>query len=256
MVGKLFVQSYFGLDATLWRNEAPTTFLAEFEEQLARIDNLRLVFVDNAALVYVGDENDRGEVTQFINALNGLAARLQVGLILTTHSSKSSDGSTLRAASGSTAWINACRSVLRLETDEDDKATLTLIKANHTKPGKVIDLVWQDGVLIKVSEPDSFTRRSQQRSLDKVIFQQVSETWQSGNPLSSRTQATDRYLPAKIARTTDFKRKDIATAMLTLMDGGHLVLAREKSKSPLGLRIAKYTLWWDHPENGGAENGS
>ena len=105
-------------------------------------------------------------------------------------------------------------------------------------------------------EPDSFTRRFHQRALDKVIFQHVVEAWNAGNPLSSRPQAADRYLPAKIARTTDFKRRDIEAAMLIWMDNDHLVLDRKNTRSPRGLRVEKYPLGWDQPENGGAEVGS
>jgi hypothetical protein len=145
IAGRLFVQSYFGLPAQLWRQQSPTRFMSELEAQLARIDGLRLVTLDNAALLFSGDENSRPEVTEFLAALNGLADRLSIGIVLSTHASKSNDGTPLRVSSGSTAWVNACRSVLELKAGDDDQGpSLVVITANHAATGTVIPLAWQD----------------------------------------------------------------------------------------------------------------
>jgi hypothetical protein len=132
IAGRLFVQSYFGLPAQLWRRQSPTRFMEQLEVQLARIDTLRLLTFDNAALLFSGDENSRLEVTEFLALLNGLADRLSIGIILSAHASKTSDGTSLRVSSGSTAWVNACRSVLELKAAEKDQGpSLVVIKAYH-----------------------------------------------------------------------------------------------------------------------------
>jgi RecA-family ATPase len=89
IAGRYFPQSYFGQPAQLWRGGVPTDFLTELESQLRRIRALRLLTLDNAAVLFAGDENSRSEVTEFISALNGLANRLSIGIILSAHASKS-----------------------------------------------------------------------------------------------------------------------------------------------------------------------
>lgn len=59
------------------------------EDQLSRIKALRLATLDNATVLFAGDENSRSEVTEFISLLNGLADRLGIGIILSAHASKS-----------------------------------------------------------------------------------------------------------------------------------------------------------------------
>ena len=119
LAGRAFIQSYFGLPAQLWRQGRATRFMGELEEHLRQIENPRLLALDNAALLYAGDESSRPEVTEFLAMLNGVADRLAIGIILSAHASKSSDGTALRVTSGSTAWVNACRSVLELKAGED-----------------------------------------------------------------------------------------------------------------------------------------
>jgi RecA-family ATPase len=88
IVGRLFLQSYFGLPTQLWRQGKPTDFMEQLEAQLKRIEGLRLLTLDNAALLYSGDENNRPEVTEFLSVLNGLAHRLDIGIVLSAHASK------------------------------------------------------------------------------------------------------------------------------------------------------------------------
>jgi RecA-family ATPase len=143
IAGRYFPQSYFGRAAQLWRQGRPTEFLAELEDQLRRIEALRLLTLDNAAVLFSGDENSRSEVTEFMGALNGLADRLSIGIILSAHASKSQAGTALRVTSGSTAWVNACRSVLELRTgdntgDGDQGPSLVVVKVNHAPTGTTI----------------------------------------------------------------------------------------------------------------------
>jgi RecA-family ATPase len=131
IAGRYFPQSYFGLSAQLWRKGEPTPFFGELEDQLSRIEALRLATLDNAAVLFAGDENSRSEVTEFMSLLNGLADRLSIGIILSAHASKSHDGTPLRVSSGSTAWVNACRSVLELKAAEGEQGpSLVVVKAN------------------------------------------------------------------------------------------------------------------------------
>ena len=80
------------------------------------------------------------EVTRFMGALNGLADQHGVGVLLSHHTSKTSDDSAVRAGSGTTAWVNATRAVLKLTPSNDTELpALKVVKANHTKPGQIIE---------------------------------------------------------------------------------------------------------------------
>ena len=59
-------------------------------------------------------------------------------------------------------------------------------------------LIWHEGVLVKKPDPDSFDERVHKRQLDRLLFERVRQAWEQGDPLSSKPQAADRFLPAKL----------------------------------------------------------
>lgn len=239
-VAGAFIQSHAGLDARLWHETGPTPFMAELERQLGQIPELRFLALDNAALLFSGNENDRLQVTSFINALNGMAERLGLGVMLSTHTSKSSNASATHAASGSTAWINAARSVLRLWPEEDDEPPrIELIKANHTRPGETIKLKWESGILTPVTVPGSFEAKARARQLDNLIFDKVQEAWDRDNPLSTVANQAHRYLPSAISRASDFSTAEARSVMVQMLDGGVLSEGRRNSRVPRGLRVVR-----------------
>jgi hypothetical protein len=236
---RCFIKSYFGDDKILWEDGKPTRLMVELKVGLGTIPGLVLLCVDNAALVYEGKENDRMEVTRFVAALNAMAYRLNIGLLLSTHKSKSDDGSPMRAASGSTAWINASRQVLELLPEsKDTEPHLKVIKSNHTKPGEEIKLAWSGGVLTLAPVGDL-----QQRADDSRIAQAIKEVvrlgWSRGDPYSSSSHARDRFLPAAVVRKeSGFKLKAVEGVMLTMIDNGVLERFEYRSNRALGLRVA------------------
>jgi RecA-family ATPase len=233
-----FPASFSRHDATLWRNEEPTPLLRDLEDQLRAIKSLRLLVLDNAALLFHGNENDRVEVTAFIRALTGMAERLEIGILLTAHTSKSSDDSVAKTGSGSTAWVFACRSVLKLESDGDE-ATLTLVKANHIRPGLEIPLEWQDGVLVAKAPVDSLEDRARKRQIDRMIFERVEQAWAANWPLSATAQTGDRYLPKALAKRGGFKAKEIKAAMHLHLEAGNLQQDKLPKKGLTGLRVER-----------------
>jgi AAA domain len=192
LTGRYFPQSYFGLSAQLWRKGEPTPFFAELEDQLSRIEALRLTTLDNAALLFAGDENSRSEVTEFVSALNGLADRLSIGIILSAHASKSQDGTALRATSGSTAWINACRSVLELKTGDGKQGpSLVVVKANHAATGTTIPLVWRDKLLVPESAPGGLMGTIYQRAAERVFLDLLDKVTAEGRHVSDSKHASN-----------------------------------------------------------------
>ena len=128
---------------------AALPLLAEIENK-ARAIGAKLVILDNAAQLFGGEENSRAEVTTFINAVNGLARRLDAAVLMLGHPPKSG-----AEYSGSTAWHAAVRCMWSLgrvaeENDEgepSDAMVLTRTKANYAPGGQEVRLRWVDGVL-------------------------------------------------------------------------------------------------------------
>ncbi len=105
-----------------------------------------LVVLDNAAHLFAGNENDRQQVTAFVNLLYSLCQDLGVTIILVAHSNKAGD-----SYSGSTAWLNAVRSQIVLSRPDGsmdpDERVLSLGKANYARQGEEIRFRWHDFAL-------------------------------------------------------------------------------------------------------------
>lgn len=223
LVDRAFPLSLCGEDTVLWHEGRVTGLFRGLEGALAEIEELRYLALDNAALLYADSENDRFSVTQFINALNGLAQRLQIGIVLSAHTSKSSDDTALRAASGSTAWVNACRSVLKLDpTDDPDHATLRLVKANHTKPGLEIPLHWENGVLKAEPEASGAFGTTGHDRAEAAFLELLDTTTAAGMPVSP-SRSANNYAPRAFEHLDAAKKvkaKDLETAMFRLLKRG------------------------------------
>lgn len=113
-----------------------------------------LVVLDNVAHLFTGNENDRGQVTAFVNLLYSLCVDLGATVILIGHPNKAGD-----SYSGSTAWLNAVRSQIVLEKPEGavdpDVREIRLGKANYARMGDTLTFRWHDFALIRDDElPD------------------------------------------------------------------------------------------------------
>jgi RecA-family ATPase len=225
---RLFVQSYFGLPAQLWRLQSPTRFLSELEAQLARVDGLRLLTLDNAALLFSGNENSRPEVTEFLAALNGLADRLSIGIVLSAHASKSNDGTSLRVSSGSTAWVNACRSVLELRAGDNDQGpSLVVIKANHAATGTTIPLAWQDKLLVANGSPGGILNSIHRRTCERVFLDLLDKVKAHERHVSDSRNSAN-YAPRLFAQRPDcegFRKDDFSRAMEALFSRNEITTA-------------------------------
>lgn len=224
IVGRVFPVSMAGQDATLWRDGRPTGYLGQLEQQLADVPELRVIALDNAALLFAGDESDRGDVTRFINALAGVATRLGAGLILSTHTSKThSSSNAALAASGSTAWPWACRSVIELKAgDNPERPTLDLIKANHAKPGQVIPLRWHDRMLHADEQPTGLVGGITRAGVQRVFLDLLDRAAAQGRPISHNSRAAN-YGPKLFDLSPDsggHTKKSFEKAMEALLARG------------------------------------
>jgi RecA-family ATPase len=115
----------------------------------------RLVVVDTAADVFGGNENDRGQVRQFVSrALGSIAQKINGVVLLCAHPSRSGVASR-EGDGGSTGWNNAFRSRLYLrapfladgEKPDPDARVLERRKANYASRNNELRLRWRKGVI-------------------------------------------------------------------------------------------------------------
>jgi hypothetical protein len=127
--------------------------------EIARIQP-SLVVLDNVAQMFGGDENNRGMVTQFTNAVSNWARSSAAAVILLGHTSKADAG-----FSGSTAWENVARVRMVLTPQEDGTSLLELVKSNIS-PRAELDVVYSDGVMLKFDRRRDTSKVSEQARID------------------------------------------------------------------------------------------
>ncbi|WP_191057567.1 AAA family ATPase [Geminicoccus harenae] len=136
--GRLLLVDRVGKDNVLVAHDARTglsTPTDAFEALLAtaKAVGARLVIVDTVGQTYGGNENDRAQVTAYINALARIAQEIDGAVLLIAHRPKNG-----AEFSGSTGWDATVRARLLMEVREDEdglaRIFLRLAKANYAAP--------------------------------------------------------------------------------------------------------------------------
>ena len=141
----------FDNDGKLRPSPAYMTLRATIEHTGAK-----LVTLDNVAHLFAGNENDRSNVTGFVNLLYQLCGDFGVTILLIAHRNKAGD-----SYSGSTAWLNAVRSQLLIERSDEhdaDARRLSLGKANYARQGEACEFRWHDFALVREGDLSENTR--------------------------------------------------------------------------------------------------
>ena len=154
----LVIQSRRGVDNVLMApayGDLRRTHVFEELRQQANDLGVDVLWLDNVAHLFGGDENVRGQVTAFINAMAGLVTGRQFAVVLLAHTARQA-GSEF---AGSAAWENAVRMRWYLgtklpdqkgdEADEDsaDVRFLAKRKSNYSARDYV-RFTMRDGVLV------------------------------------------------------------------------------------------------------------
>ncbi len=177
--------------------------------------NPTLIILDPVAEIFWGNENDRGQVSDFINRFaTKLAVETGAAVVILAHPSKSGKAT---GTSGSTAWNNAVRSRLHLREPEDTASdpsyrTLSVEKSNFAPAGQSIALVWREGVFLRET-PDAFRDRTEEDLQHFIV--RVSKAFESGEYLSPHHQAGIRYVAKSLADEFG-KSEDYLRTLLTL----------------------------------------
>jgi RecA-family ATPase len=206
-----------------------TTFHGEVID--AALDfKAKLVIIDANTDTFGGNENDRGQVRQFVQiALYRIAHRIKGAVLCNAHPSRAgvSSGS---GESGSTAWEAAFRSRLYFyepKTEDGprdyDARILERMKANYAARGDQLKLRYRKGVFI----PDGVTAPSIRTAVGlaevKAVFLRlVSELDRQKRPVSSNSKAGN-YAPRLFAKLpaeqrNGFQQADLERAMNILFN--------------------------------------
>jgi len=186
---------------------------------------VRLVITDTASDTFGGNENDRGQVRQFVQrALGQIALKIRGAVVCLAHPSRAGLSSG-EGDGGSTGWSNAFRSrayVSRPKTENGEAVDtnvriITRKKANFAGIGDTIKLHWRDGAIIPDEVMPSYFRRSAEDVFLALLDAVISE----GQKVSPKPRAGN-FAPALFLKRSpkereDYQRPDFERAMQVLL---------------------------------------
>ena len=240
LAGKLHIASLRGaLDNALGSAGPDGEFvLSPAYHRLAamiRRTGVKLVALDNVAHLFAGNENDRGDVTRFANALNRLAGETGAAIILLGHPNKIGD-----SYSGSTAWLNAVRSQIVIEHDlQSDMRTLTVGKANYARKGELLRFAWIDWAFVHQDDLSAAFRAemaaaTRQANEDQAFLDCLRIRTTQGEGRLVGPSTGPNYAPTqfeKMAEAKKLNRIALARAMERLFAAGQIETYTYRNKA-------------------------
>ena len=256
-----------GQDNALVRFESDNELVLtdRFLDLLAQVKafGARLVIIDTAADTFPGNENDRGQVRQFIgHALTRIAQEIGGAVLVNAHPSRSGMSASGNLDGGSTGWSNSARSRWSLtrpdaeegSTVEEDLRILTRRKSNHASIGDQIKLRWADGALMPEGRPVTNGNGAalRQAQVESVFLALLASCTASGINLSMSQNSTN-FAPRVFAKRPDRKgctRREFDAVMPGLVAAGRIRMETYGRKGDCRSRIAAV------PETPGAEEAA
>ncbi|MBO9685661.1 MAG: AAA family ATPase [Mitsuaria chitosanitabida] len=233
----LIIQSRRGVDSTLMTvthgELKRTPAFTELRDQVNDL-GVEVLWLDNVAHLFGGDENVRGQVTGFINAMAGLVTGRPFAVVLLAHTSRGA-GSEF---AGSAAWENAVRMRWYLgnklpderggAADEDEGADVRFLckrKANYSSKDYV-RFSMRDGVLVPdglaMGEGGAIASRLDEKRAEEIVVEAFKSLQGMGiNPTGSKSSTS--YLPRQIFEKRlgcGFQKTELERAMNRLMVRG------------------------------------
>jgi hypothetical protein len=210
--------------------------------------NPGLTVLDVLADMFAGDESDRAQVRQFVNLLKRLARKHHCAILLLSHPSLTgmNTGSGL---SGSTDWNNAVRSRLYLQTPRTDEGampnknlrTFQGMKSNYGERGGKFDVVWREGVFVRLQGPADFDRLAAERKSEEVYLASLKRRNYQFRTVSDRPGPN--YAPAVFAKepaiAAGITVKQLEAAMERLFKAGKI---RVEIKGPPSRQVRSIVL--------------
>jgi RecA-family ATPase len=208
----------------------PSRFFDQLEAEAKKLGP-KLIAIEAAADVYGGDENNRGQVRQFVQLLRRLAIGADAAVVLIQHPSVSglAEG---QGRSGSTAWRNSARSQLYFagakssrdsDEPEGDVRELRVVKANYARTGETVQVRWQRGVFVPVASPTSLDRMAADAEVDVLfmrLLEQANAQGRGAGPNKGPNYAPARFEAMPGANGT--RSHAFAVAMERLLSAGKI----------------------------------
>ncbi len=209
--GWLEIVDLVGADSILWERDPRTgsTITPAYETLRRRVkaSGAEVLVVDGASDAYAGNENNRGDVKRYNNALLALIPPDRGAVLQVAHVDKvaARDGSTSEGYSGSTAWHNAARArwYLRPETAQgegDERPTRTgallldLQKSNFGRADQSMRFRWDDDAHLFLGErlgASAFDRKHQEREERAAILRGLVELERLGRLVPTSPRANE-----------------------------------------------------------------
>jgi RecA-family ATPase len=170
----------------------------------------KLVILDNISHIFGGNENERADVTQFLNLLNDLAQAIGGAVLLIGHTAKA-EGSEY---SGCTAWNNDIRSrwlIKKAAPDEDDDndalnnaRVLGKLKANYSTEEDII-ILWDDGAFKREIAAagnfvDAIERRHREKKAEEAFLACLDKLTEQGRNVSHSEASPNNFAPKVMVR--------------------------------------------------------
>jgi RecA-family ATPase len=259
LAGKLHVVSLRGqLDNELCAFDQARTLtpMPAFHRlaRMAKATKVGIIVLDNVAHLFTGNENDRGDVTRFVNLLNRLAGETGAAVLLIGHPNKAGAD-----YSGSTAWLNAVRSQVVLHHDlQTDVRTLSIGKANYSRTGEAVRFLWCEGAFVREDDLPPDRARELESTVravaDNNLFLSCLRQRSQEERAVSEKRGTN-YAPALFARMPESKgigKDRLELAMDRLFRTG----AIERGELPWKSRERHATIGLRETAANGAANGA
>lgn len=196
----------------------------------------QLVVLDSLHDFYTGNENNRPQARQFVNALREIALQIEGAVVLLAHPSLQGMA-TGTGSSGSTAWNNTVRSRLYLTrpkaNDEEEPdlnaRILASKKANYSALGAEIAVRWRNGVFVRDIETTPAVQAIVTRNAERVFMELLARVMKQGRYVTA-TPRSDNYAPKIFSRMSrEYRVKDFVVAMESLFQSGEIVVGEYKT---------------------------
>jgi RecA-family ATPase len=207
----------------------------------------RLVVIDTVADTFGGNQNDAGQVRQYVQfGLARLARAIGGAVLACAHPSRSGINSGT-GESGSVQWDAAFRSRLYLsapkkdgddEPADPDARVLTRVKANYAARDEALELRWRDGVLSAEMETGDGDDRPDAEAVFMVLLDKMIAEGQS---LSHNSRAGN-YAPKLFLSRPErqgYRLPDFTRAMQALLSMGEIQIEEYGRPSHRGQRIIR-----------------
>jgi len=182
----------------------------------------KFLILDTLADMFTGNENDRGQVNQFVKGILGaLKERFELTILTLAHPAKSDDSS----YSGSTAWPGTHRAHIWMRPYDikdpktlDHVRTLELVKTNYSKPHKIADVTWERGAYRVIDTRGEIFDDHTEINKDNLV-KVIDKAWKKGLPFSLSINARPHLQDATVVdydgRVLDWPRvKSLANKMI------------------------------------------